>query len=111
MSKIDPVITGIGLVAPNGLDKNTFWENLEKGKSCVHKIKNPFSKKPTHLPVCEVRNFNPEKFLGPKGLRNLDKSALFSLCAAQNAINDAQLKLKIMSPMKPVYAPGAHFHI
>jgi len=29
------VITGLGVVAPNGIGKDTFWQNLIAGKSAV----------------------------------------------------------------------------
>jgi 3-oxoacyl-[acyl-carrier-protein] synthase II len=29
------VITGLGVVAPNGIGKETFWQNLIAGKSAV----------------------------------------------------------------------------
>jgi 3-oxoacyl-(acyl-carrier-protein) synthase len=29
------VITGLGVVAPNGIGKETFWQNLIAGKSAI----------------------------------------------------------------------------
>jgi 3-oxoacyl-[acyl-carrier-protein] synthase II len=40
----------------------------------------------------EISDFKPENILGPKGLRNMDRTTLLSLCAAQMAMDDAGFK-------------------
>ena len=32
------VITGLGVVAPNGIGKDAFWQNLVAGKSAIDRI-------------------------------------------------------------------------
>ena len=32
------VITGLGVVAPNGIGKEEFWKGLYEGRNCVDKI-------------------------------------------------------------------------
>ena len=32
------VITGIGVVSPNGIGKEEFWGGLRQGKNCVDRI-------------------------------------------------------------------------
>jgi 3-oxoacyl-[acyl-carrier-protein] synthase II len=32
------VVTGLGVIAPNGIGKDTFWQNLIAGKSAIDYI-------------------------------------------------------------------------
>jgi len=38
MKKRKAVITGLGVIAPNGIGKVTFWKALKEGKSGIRKI-------------------------------------------------------------------------
>jgi len=91
MTDFSPVITGIGVVAPNGIGKENFWKALEEGKDCAGEISgfptDDFSVKV----AAEVRNFDPSAVVGPKGLRNLDRSALFLVSASKLCLDDARL--------------------
>lgn len=87
------VITGIGVVAPNGIGKEEFWNNCFAGVSGIKPITLfDTSKYRCHF-AGEISDFQPEKYLGPKGLRNLDRTTLLSLVAAKLAIEDAQLEI------------------
>jgi 3-oxoacyl-[acyl-carrier-protein] synthase II len=93
MKNKEYVITGIGVVAPTGIGKNEFWESCESGKNGISVIEG-FSVKKIPLDIAgEVKDFNAENLLGPKGLRNLDRSALFLLGAAKLLLNDAKLEI------------------
>jgi 3-oxoacyl-[acyl-carrier-protein] synthase II len=93
MSAIDAVITGIGVVAPNGVGKENFWESLREGRDFVGKITSFDTEKFSVKIGGEVKNFEPKNFLGPRGLRNLDRGALFLLVAAKQAIEEAKLEI------------------
>jgi len=88
------VITGIGVIAPNGIGKEEFWHALQEGYSGIKPITvfDPGLFK-THL-AGEVTNFDAEKFLGEKGLRNLDRSTKFLCSAVKLAIEDANLQMQ-----------------
>ncbi len=87
------VVTGIGVVAPNGIGKEEFWENCLSGTSGIK----PITLFDTSAYRChlagEISNFQPEKYLGSKGLRNLDRTTLLVLVAAKLAIEDAKLNI------------------
>jgi 3-oxoacyl-[acyl-carrier-protein] synthase II len=84
-----PVISGIGVVAPTGIGKEEYWDNLEKGKNGIC----PITLFPTKILSInfagEVTSIPFEKYLGTKGLRNLDRSSLFALVSSQIALEDA----------------------
>ena len=87
------VITGIGVIAPNGIGKENFWEALEKGRSGIGPatlIDTTYFK--TKL-AGECKEFHPEEFLGKKGLRNLDRTTTLVCSAAKLAIDDANLSI------------------
>jgi len=93
MEKKRIVITGIGVVAPNGIGKEEFWANCFAGVSGIKPITLFDVSKYRCRWAGEISNFQPEKYLGPKGLRNLDRTTLLALVAAKLAIDDARLEI------------------
>lgn len=87
------VITGIGVIAPNGIGKEEFWQALKEGCSGIKPI-SAFDSSlfKAHL-AGEVTHFEPEQFLGQKGLRNLDRGTKLLCTAAKLAIEDSGLKI------------------
>ncbi len=87
------VITGVGVVAPNGIGKENFWKALKEGRSGIKPISlfdTAFFKTKT---AGECSDFNAEEFLGVKGLRNLDRATKLVLSAAKLAIEDSKLAI------------------
>ncbi len=87
------VVTGIGVVAPNGIGKEAFLRNCEAGISGIKSITLFETQDFRCHWAGEISDFQPEPFLGPKGLRNLDRTTLLSMVAAKLAIDDAQLNI------------------
>ncbi len=87
------VITGIGVLAPNGIGKDAFWQALLEGKSGINPITifNPgfFKSKQGG----EISDFKAEEFLGPKGLQNIDRATKLVCSAAKLAIEDSELQI------------------
>ena len=87
------VITGVGVVASNGIGKEAFWKNLENGTSGIKPV-TLFDTSKTRCKLAgEVSNFKPEEYLGPKGQRNLDRSTKLALVAAKLAIDDSGFQI------------------
>lgn len=85
------VITGMGVVAPNGIGYADFFKALSSGNNAVFKVEEfPVKDFLVNLGA-EVKGFDPKVLLGPKGLRNIDRSALFLMAASKEAIEQAQL--------------------
>ncbi len=88
------VITGLGVVAPNGIGKDAFWKNLVAGKSAVDWI-TAFD--PTPYPsriAAEVKVFDPERFMSPKRARQSWRFSQFAVASAVMAVEDAGLKIE-----------------
>jgi 3-oxoacyl-[acyl-carrier-protein] synthase II len=90
-------ITGIGVVAPNGIGKKDFWSALEEGKSAIGDIASfETDKIPVHN-AGEIRNMDPVIFLGGKELRNPDRNSLLLLAATKLALDDGKIKMPPMN--------------
>src|SRR5437764_52666 len=84
-------ITGLGVVTPLGTSVQSTWEGLVAGRSGAGPITR-FD--PAQSPVkfaCEVKGFEPAKFLDKKEVRRYDLFAQFAIGAAEQAVADACL--------------------
>jgi 3-oxoacyl-[acyl-carrier-protein] synthase II len=84
-------ITGIGLVTPLGTNVPSTWDGLVAGRSGAGPITR-FD--PVEFPVkfaCEVKGFDPARFLDKKEVRRYDLFAQLAIGAAEEAVNDACL--------------------
>lgn len=87
-------ITGIGLVTPLGLGKETVWTKLKAGVSAVGPITRfDASDYPTRI-AAEVTAFDPSDFMERKEAKRTDRFVQFALAAAELAIQDSQLDLE-----------------
>ena len=87
------VITGLGVVAPNGIGKDAFWNSLKEGKSGIKKITR-FDPSTYPCQVAgEVQNFDSLEYMDSKTARRMDRFSQFSLASAKMAIMDAGIEL------------------
>ncbi|RJQ55363.1 MAG: beta-ketoacyl-[acyl-carrier-protein] synthase family protein [Nitrospiraceae bacterium] len=93
MSKKRIVITGLGVIASNGIGKEAFWGALKEGRSGIKPVKRFDTVKFKCKTAGEIDDFRPADFLGSKGLRDLDRSSRLLCSAARLAIDDARLQI------------------
>ena len=87
------VITGLGIVAPNGIGKDEFWQALISGKSGIDKITSfDASDLPTQI-AGEVKNFEPTLYLEPKKARRMSKVSQYAVATARMALEDSGLEI------------------
>jgi len=91
MNKTRVVITGLGVIAPNGIGKEDFWSALKEGRSGIKPITRFDTSEFKCKQAGEINNFKPAQFLGSKGLRNLDRTSRLLCSAAKLAIEDSCL--------------------
>ncbi|MFF5448640.1 ketosynthase chain-length factor [Streptomyces sp. NPDC012888] len=85
------VITGIGVVAPNGVGSTAFWKATQAGQSVLDRITR---KGCEHLPLRiagEVRDFDPHGLIEERYLVQTDRFTHFSLAAADMALEQGLL--------------------
>lgn len=88
------VVTGLGIIAPNGVGKEAFWQGLVSGKNCVVRITRFDAANFYSQMAGEIHNFNPAGYIEKEKLPFIDRSFQFALVAAKLAINDAKLKIE-----------------
>ncbi len=90
------VITGLGVVAPNGTGKEAFWSACLNGKSGVGPIRSfDASGHPVQI-AAEVADFHVEPFLSAsqrKSLKIMGRAMRFAIGAAGLAVADSGLDL------------------
>jgi len=88
------VVTGLGVLAPNGLSVPSYWDALCSGQSGIETIAG-FDI--TDFPVTiagELKDFNPENYLESREIRKLDRFSILGLAAAKEAIFNSGLNLE-----------------
>lgn len=89
------VITGIGVLASNGIGKEAFWSSLRLGRSGIKPVTLFDTARLRSKLAGEISDFEPEKILGEKGLRNLDRSTKLALSASKLALDDSGIDTPI----------------
>ena len=94
MEKRRVVITGMGVVAPNGIGIDNFWDSLVHGRSGVRKITHfDASSYPCQV-AAEVPDFDPTDYMDLKTARRLSRFAQFTLASARMAVEDSGIKFE-----------------
>jgi 3-oxoacyl-[acyl-carrier-protein] synthase II len=87
------VITGLGVVAPNGIGKHTFWQNLIAGKSAVDYIHAFDASSHACKVAAEVQDFRPSDFLSSRKAKMMARFSQFGVVATKLALEDARLSI------------------
>src|SRR5262245_1283783 len=91
------VITGLGVVSPIGIGKETFWSNLSAVKSGVDYVSS-FDPGPYLCRVAaELRGFDPSPYMVPKTAKRLSRCSQLSVAAARLALDDSRLGTGVSS--------------
>ena len=95
------VVTGLGVVAPNGIGKDDFWDACVNGRSGVREITS-FDASTFPIKIAgEVRDFDPTPFIPDsmrKSMKVMGRAAKFGVGAAGLAIQDAGISTENENP-------------
>jgi 3-oxoacyl-[acyl-carrier-protein] synthase II len=98
MEKRRVVITGMGVVAPNGIGIEPFWDSLIQGRSAVRRITHfDASSYPCQV-AAEVPDFDPVNYMDPRTAKRLARFAQFALAASKMAVEDSRLDVHSIDP-------------
>lgn len=92
------VITGMGVIAPNGLTLNDFWTSIRDGISGVKETSRYDVSKMRVKVSAEVRNFDLARYTDDVRAQKKDLSVQYGLAAAIMAVQDAGLEVQEMNP-------------
>ena len=88
------VVTGLGLVIPNGIGVREPWQKILAGQSAIAKITHFDTTDFSATYAGEVQGFEVEKYLADKRkVRELDRFAQFAVGATKLAFEDSRLEL------------------
>src|SRR5688572_19362353 len=89
------VITGLGLVTPNGIGVDASWDSLVQGKSGVGPITLFEAKEGVYATriAAEVRDFEPAAFMEKKKIKEVARFIPFAMAATRMALDQANLEL------------------
>ncbi|MEK6661444.1 MAG: beta-ketoacyl-ACP synthase II [candidate division NC10 bacterium] len=86
------VVTGLGVVAPNGIGTETFWENLVAGVTGIDRITRFDASHHDSKIAGEIKGFDPLLYMEKKEVKKMDLFIHYALASAIMAIDDARLK-------------------
>ena len=87
------VITGMGVIAPNGQDLASFWHTVRDGVSAADRLTRF---EVAHLPTriaAQIEKFDAGRYLDAKKRKRLDLHIQYGLAAARCAISDAGIDI------------------
>jgi 3-oxoacyl-[acyl-carrier-protein] synthase II len=100
------VITGLGVIAANGSNLETFWPSIRDGKSAADYLTRfDVSEIPSKVGA-EVRDFEATDFMDRKTARRLDRCLQFSIASASLAVKDAKMDFSQVDPDRCGVAEG-----
>lgn len=85
------VITGIGVVAPNGVTTEAFWKATKEGVSVLDRVTREGCEQLPLRVAGEVRDFDPAALIEERFLVQTDRFTHFAMAAADLALDDARL--------------------
>ena len=100
------VITGVGVIAANGSDKDTFWRSVRDGQSAAdYMTRFDVSAIPSKVSA-EVKYFDAGDYMDRKAARRLDRALQFSVAAARAAKDDAKIDFSMIDADRCGVAEG-----
>ena len=99
------VITGLGVVAPNGMGKDAFWGSVVAGRSAIDWITS-FDVSDLYCQIAgQVRDFDPSDYMDRVAARRAGRFSHFAVAAARMALEDAGIDPGKLDP----FSMGAAF--
>lgn len=93
------VVTGIGIIAPCGEDKDVFYKNLAEGRPFIERVENFDVSLFNSKIASQDLNFDPLEF-GIEEYPRMDRYVQFAIASAKQAVGDAGLEFKKLNLKK-----------
>jgi 3-oxoacyl-[acyl-carrier-protein] synthase II len=88
------VVTGMGVITPLGNTVQEYWQALVEGKSGAGPITFFDTSQYETQFACEVKGFDPLKYMDRKLAQRADLFTLYGIAACQEAMKDSELNLE-----------------
>ncbi|MFD9129152.1 beta-ketoacyl synthase N-terminal-like domain-containing protein [Kitasatospora sp. NPDC059571] len=86
------VVTGIGVIAPNGVGADDFWKATREGTSVLGPITREGCGELPLRVAGEIRGFDPERTVEGRYLVQTDRFSHYAMAAADLAVEDARYR-------------------
>jgi 3-oxoacyl-[acyl-carrier-protein] synthase II len=97
MTKRRVVVTGLGVIAPTGIGKETFWQACKEGRSGIKPITRFNTEGYNSTIAGEIRDFDPLDYMNTKQAKRSDRFSQLAVASAMLAVEDAHLNLEKVS--------------
>ena len=87
------MVTGVGLVSPVGIGTEETWKSLQAGRSGAGPITLFDASQHSSRFACEVKGFDPLRWVEKKEVKKMDRFIQFAVAAADFALEDSGLKV------------------
>lgn len=87
------VITGLGILAPNGIGKDAYWDALINGRSGISKITSFDPSALSTRIAGEIRDFDTCDYVDPKIAKRSGRFTPFGIAASKMAVADSNIDL------------------
>lgn len=91
------VITGLGALTPLGNNVQSFWDNIQQGKSGAAKITKFDTEKFKTNFACELKGFDATNYFDVKELRKYDFFSQYALVSVDEAVKDAHIDFETLN--------------
>jgi act minimal PKS ketosynthase (KS/KS alpha) len=101
------VITGLGVVAPGGVNTKAFWEAITSGRTATRLI-TAFDPAAFRSQIAAEVDFDPvQAGLSHREMRRLDRAAQFALVATRESLSDSGLEPGRLDPTRVGVSVGS----
>jgi len=94
------VITGIGVIAPNGLGKDSYWGAVREGRSGLRRISRFDPSGYATQVAGEIDGFEPTDYIPKQIVMQTDRWTWMGMAATQMALDDADYKPADFDPYR-----------
>ncbi|HBR15435.1 MAG TPA: beta-ketoacyl-[acyl-carrier-protein] synthase II [Candidatus Omnitrophica bacterium] len=107
MKKRRVVVTGLGVLAANGIGKTAFWEANINGKSAIGSIEKFDTSQFRTKIAAEIRDFDPLGYMEEMIANKVDRFTQFAIACTKMALEDSCLQLTQVDPYRAGVALGS----
>lgn len=84
------VVTGLGIVSPVGITRQSAWNSIKKGKASLTKLSEPnYSKLPCKV-AAQIEDLDLLSVFTQSKLRTISSATAYALIATREALKDAK---------------------
>ncbi len=88
------VVTGLGVIAPNGKNVMEFWDNIKKETVAIGPLTRFDTTDYKVKLAAEIKDFNANEHMDPKSAKRMDLFCQYAIVATKEAIEHAGLNLE-----------------